>query len=73
MFLVTLGPRELLGRFAKRTHELNDAVMLAIALQAFGIAAVAVVAGGFVGGTGLSGVAAQPERQSARAPSVRWA
>jgi multiple antibiotic resistance protein len=49
IFFVTLGPLKILGPFVQRTHGLDDATVRRIAVRAFVIATIAVVAGGFVG------------------------
>jgi len=49
IFFVTLGPLKILGPFAHRTRELDDATMRKVAVWAFVIATVAVVAGSLLG------------------------
>jgi len=49
IFLVTLGPLKLIGPFAQRTRQFDDAAARAIAVRAFVIATIAAVAGGFIG------------------------
>jgi multiple antibiotic resistance protein len=49
LFFVTLGPLKILGPFAQRTHDLDDATARKVAVRAFVIATIAIVAGGFVG------------------------
>ena len=49
IFFVTLGPLKILGPFAQRTHDLDEGTTRSIALRAFVIATIAVVAGGFAG------------------------
>jgi multiple antibiotic resistance protein len=49
IFFVTLGPLKILGPFAHRTRGLDEAVVRRIAVRAFLIATVALVAGAFVG------------------------
>jgi multiple antibiotic resistance protein len=49
IFFVTLGPLKVLGPFAQRTQGIDDATARSIALRAFAIATVAVVAGSYVG------------------------
>jgi multiple antibiotic resistance protein len=46
---VMLGPFKVLGPFLQLTEQLEDRVVKQIARRAFGLAVVAVVAGGFVG------------------------
>ena len=54
VFFVTLGPLKILGPFAQRTHGLDDAVVRRIAVRAFVIATIALVAGGMVGASLLA-------------------
>lgn len=49
LFFVTLGPLKILGPFAQMTHALDDAAIRKIAIRAFVLAVIAVLAGGFVG------------------------
>jgi multiple antibiotic resistance protein len=49
IFFVTLGPLKILGPFAQRTHDLDDVLVRRIAVRAFAIATIAVVAGGLIG------------------------
>lgn len=49
IFFVTLGPIKILGPFAQRTRELDDATIRRVALWAFGMATVAVVLGSLLG------------------------
>jgi multiple antibiotic resistance protein len=49
IFFVTLGPLKVLGPFAQRTQGIDDATARSIALRAFAIATVAIVAGSYVG------------------------
>jgi multiple antibiotic resistance protein len=49
LFFVTLGPLKVLGPFAQLTRETNEASMKQIAVRAFVLAVVAVVAGAFAG------------------------
>ena len=49
IFFVTLGPLKILGPFAQRTHDLDDATMRKVALWAFVIATIAVVVGSLFG------------------------
>lgn len=49
LFFVTLGPLKILGPFAQMTHDLDDAAIRKIAIRAFVLAAIAALAGGFVG------------------------
>jgi len=49
IFFVTLGPLKILGPFAHRTRELDDAAARKVAVWAFAIATVAVVAGSLFG------------------------
>ena len=51
VLFVTLGPLKIIGPFAQRTHGLDDATVRAIAIRAFAIATLAVIAGAFVGRT----------------------
>lgn len=46
---VTLGPLKILGPFVKETRDVDAPILRQIALRAFAIALVAVVAGGFIG------------------------
>ncbi len=46
---VTLGPLKMLGPFVKETRDVDAPMLRQIALRAFAIALVAVVAGGFIG------------------------
>ena len=45
IFFVTLGPLKILGPFAQRTRDLDDATMRKVALWAFLIATIAIVVG----------------------------
>jgi multiple antibiotic resistance protein len=49
LLFVTLGPVKILGPFAQLTRDADEAKVKQIAVRAFAIALVAVVAGGFVG------------------------
>lgn len=49
ILFVTLGPLKILGPFAQRTRELDDAAVRRIAMRAFLIATIAAVAGSLVG------------------------
>ena len=49
LFFVTLGPLKLLGPFAQMTHELDDTTIRKIALRAFALALIGVLAGSFIG------------------------
>jgi multiple antibiotic resistance protein len=49
LFFVMLGPLKLLGPFVARTHGLDDRTVERIALWAFVLATVSVVAGGLLG------------------------
>ena len=49
LFFITLGPLKILGPFAQLTRETDEATMRKIAVRAFVIAVIAVVAGGFAG------------------------
>ena len=49
LFFITLGPLKILGPFAQLTREADDATMRKIAVRAFVLALIAVVAGGFAG------------------------
>jgi len=49
IFFVTLGPLKVLGPFAQRTKELDDAMVRQIAWRAFLVATIAIVAGAFIG------------------------
>ena len=49
LFFITLGPLKILGPFTQFTHETDEATMRKIAVRAFVIAVIAVVAGGFAG------------------------
>ena len=49
LFFVTLGPLKILGPFAQRTHDLDDAAMRRVAVWAFAIATIAIVVGSLVG------------------------
>ena len=49
IFFVTLGPLKVLGPFAQRTHGLDDAAVRRIALMAFVIGTIGIVAGAYVG------------------------
>jgi multiple antibiotic resistance protein len=51
VLFVMLGPLKILGPFAQMTHALDEAAAKRIAVRAFVIALIAVVAGGFVGKT----------------------
>jgi small neutral amino acid transporter SnatA (MarC family) len=49
IFFVTLGPLKVLGPFAQRTRGMDDALVQKIALTAFVMGAMGIIAGGFVG------------------------
>ena len=49
IFFVTLGPLKILGPFAQRTHDLDDAAMRKVAVWSFVIATIAVVVGSLLG------------------------
>jgi small neutral amino acid transporter SnatA (MarC family) len=49
LFFITLGPLKILGPFAQLTRETDEAMMRKIAVRAFVLAVIAVVAGGFAG------------------------
>jgi multiple antibiotic resistance protein len=49
IFLVTLGPLKMLGPFAQRTRELDNAMVRKIAVRAFVMATIAIVVGSFIG------------------------
>jgi multiple antibiotic resistance protein len=49
LLLVTLGPIKILGPFAQLTRDVDEARMRQIAVRAFGLAALAVLAGGVIG------------------------
>jgi len=49
LFFITLGPLKILGPFAQLTRETDEAAMRKIAVRAFVLAVIAVVAGGFAG------------------------
>ena len=49
LLFVTLGPVKILGPFAQLTRDVDEAKAKQIAVRAFALALVAVVAGGFVG------------------------
>ena len=49
LFFITLGPLKVLGPFAQLTRETDEATMRKIAVRAFVLALIAVVAGGFAG------------------------
>jgi len=49
LFFVTLGPLKILGPFAQLTHEADGTTVRKIAVRAFVLAVIAVLAGGFVG------------------------
>jgi multiple antibiotic resistance protein len=49
ILFITLGPLKILGPFAQRTHDLDDAAVRKIAVWAFVLATVAAVAGGAIG------------------------
>lgn len=49
LLFVTLGPVKILGPFAQLTRDADEAKMRQIAMRAFALAVIAVVAGGFVG------------------------
>jgi multiple antibiotic resistance protein len=49
LLFVTLGPVKILGPFAQLTRDADEAKVKQIAVRAFALAVVAVVAGGFVG------------------------
>ena len=51
LFFVTLGPLKILGPFVQMTHELDNTAIRKIAVRAFVLAVIAVLAGGFVGRT----------------------
>lgn len=50
-FFVMLGPLKVLGPFAQRTREVDDATMKQIAVWAFVVATASVMAGGLIGRT----------------------
>lgn len=49
IFFVTLGPLKVLGPFAQRTKDLDDAMVRKIAWRAFLVATLALVAGALIG------------------------
>lgn len=49
LFFVTLGPLKILGPFAALTRDADESKMRQIAVRAFVLAVIAVVAGGFTG------------------------
>ena len=49
LFFITLGPLKVLGPFAQLTRETDEATMRKIAVRAFVLAVIAVVAGGLAG------------------------
>ena len=49
LLFVTLGPLKIVGPFVQLTREADEATMKKIAVRAFALAVIAVVAGGFVG------------------------
>ena len=49
IFFITLGPLKMLGPFAQRTHDLDDATLRRIAVWAFVLATVAAVGGSALG------------------------
>ena len=49
LFFITLGPLKILGPFAQLTRETDEATMRKIAVRAFVLAVIAVVAGGLAG------------------------
>jgi multiple antibiotic resistance protein len=49
LFFVTLGPLKLLGPFARETRDLSPAALRVIALRAFAVGLLAVLAGGYIG------------------------
>ncbi len=49
LFFITLGPLKILGPFAQLTRDTDEATMRQIAMRAFVLAVIAVVAGGFAG------------------------
>ena len=49
LLFVTLGPLKIVGPFVQLTRDADEATMKAIAVRAFALAVVAVVAGGFLG------------------------
>ncbi|HEY2775159.1 MAG TPA: MarC family protein [Candidatus Binatia bacterium] len=49
IFFVTLGPLKILGPFANRTRDLDDATMRKVAMWAFVIATAAVIVGSLIG------------------------
>jgi multiple antibiotic resistance protein len=49
LFFITLGPLKIFGPFVQLTRETDEATMRQIAVRAFVIAVIAVVAGGFAG------------------------
>jgi multiple antibiotic resistance protein len=51
LFFVTLGPLKILGPFAQLTRDTDETTMRQIAVRAFVLAVIAVVAGGFGGRT----------------------
>jgi multiple antibiotic resistance protein len=55
LLFVTLGPFKILGPFTQLTREADEPTLKQIAVRAFVIALIAVVAGGFLGKTLLDG------------------
>src|SRR5262245_22147694 len=51
LLFIMLGPLKLLGPFVQMTRELDEAAVKGIGVRAFVLAAIAVVAGGFIGET----------------------
>ena len=49
IFFITLGPLKILGPFAQRTHDLDDATLRRIAVWAFVLATIAALAGSAMG------------------------
>ena len=49
LFFLTLGPLKLLGPFARQTRDLSPAALRGVALRAFAVGLLAVLAGGYVG------------------------
>ena len=51
LFFITIGPLKLIGPFVQRTHGADDATVRQIAVRAFLLATVGIIAGGFLGAT----------------------
>lgn len=49
IFFITIGPLKIFGPFVQRTHGLDDAAVRQIAVRAFLMATISVIAGGFLG------------------------